>query len=143
MDDRHLQELLRRLPREEASPDFRARLLQRLDGADRRARARRRAAPMLAFAAALILAVAAAATWTWQRRIGEQEDRIARARLEGLELEYRDIEEELNEIQRLVAGAQPVVGVEGPGERGYVVDLGELAQARANGSVAVAYRLPH
>ncbi|HVR30385.1 MAG TPA: hypothetical protein VMS86_12735 [Thermoanaerobaculia bacterium] len=143
MDDRELRDLLRRLPRDSAPPDFGARILARLDGVDRRARARRRAAPALGFALALVLAAGAAVTWTWQRREGLREDRIARARLESLEHEYRDLQDELAELQRLVASAQPVVGVEGPGERGYVLDLGELAEARANGAVPVAYRLPY
>ena len=143
MDDRELRDLLRRLSRDSASPDFRTRLLGRLDDVDRRARARRRVVPALAFALALVVAVGAAVTWTWQKREGLREERLARARLESLEHEYRDIQQELTEIQRLVASAQPVVGVEGPGERGYLLDLGELAEARANGAVPVAYRLPH
>ena len=143
MDDRELRDLLRRLPRAAASPQLRTRVLGRLDDVDRRARARRRAAPALAFALALLVAIGATVTWTWQRREGLREERIARARLESLEHEYRDIQEELTELQRLVASAQPVVGVEGPGERGYLLDLGELAEARANGAVPVAYRLPH
>ena len=143
MDDRELRDLLRSLPRDSAPPGFTARVVARLDAADRRVRARRRLVPVLAFATAFVLAAAAAVTYTWSVREAEREDLLARQRFETLELEYRDLEEELVEIQQMVAAAQPVVGVEGPGERGYVVDLGEMARARANGAVPVAYRLPH
>jgi hypothetical protein len=142
MDDRELKDLLQRLPRDAAPPDFHARVLSRLDDVDRRRRARRRMAPALACALALVLGAGAAVTWTWQRRLDLREERVARARLESLVDEYRDLQQELTELERLVASAQPVVGVEGPGERGYLVDLGELAEARAKGAVPVAYRLP-
>ena len=138
MDDNKLRDLLRELPRESVSADFRARLLVRLDGADRRNRARRRAAPLLAFAVVLLVTAGVAVSYSLQRR----EQRIEQARLDSLELEYRSIEQDFQELQRTVAAAQPVVGIEGPGERGYLVDLPELAKARAEGSVPVAYRLP-
>jgi hypothetical protein len=143
MDDRELNELLRGLPRESASAGFSARVVARLDAADRRVRAWRRAVPALALASACVLAAAGATLWSFERRETIQEQQVARQRLELLEDEYRDIEEELLELQNLVAAAQPVVGVEGPGERGYVFDLGEMARARASGGIPVAYRLPH
>jgi hypothetical protein len=139
MDDNKLRDLLRELPRETVSADFRARVLVRLDDADRRARARRRLAPVLAFAVALTVAAGVAVVYSIERR----EERIEQARLESLELEYRDLEQDFQELRRMVAAAQPVVGIEGPGERGYLVDLPELAKAQAEGSVPVAYRLPH
>jgi len=139
MQDHELRDLLRDLPRESPSPEFRARLLSRLDHADRRARLRRRAAPILAFAVVLVLAATTALYWSWQRR----EQRIEQARLDDLELRYQDIAQDFQELQRMVAAAQPVVGIEGPGERGYVVDLPGLAKASAEGSVPMAYRLPH
>ena len=138
MDDNKLRDLLRELPRESVSADFRARLLVRLDGADRRNRARRRAMPMLAVAVVLLVTAGVAVFYSLERR----EERIEQARLDSLELEYRSIEQDFQELQRTVAAAQPVVGIEGPGERGYLVDLPELAKARAEGSVPVAYRLP-
>lgn len=139
MNDDKLQDLLRDLPRESVSSDFRARVLARLDGADRRNRARRRAAPVLALAAVVAVAAGIAVFYSLERR----EERIEQARLESLELEYRHIEQDFEELRRVVAAAQPVVGIEGPGERGYLVDLPELAKARTEGSVPVAYRLPH
>jgi hypothetical protein len=139
MQDHELRDLLRDLPRESASPEFRARLMSRLDRSDRRARLRRRAAPVLAFAVVLVLIASTAIYWSWQRR----EQRIEQARLDDLELQYKDIAQDFQELQHLVAAAQPVVGIEGSGERGYMVDLPELAKARAEGSVPMAYRLPH
>jgi hypothetical protein len=139
MNDNDLRDLLREVPRESVSADFRARVLARLDGADRRSRARRRLAPVLAFAAALMVAAGVAVFYSIERR----DQRVEQARLESLELEYRSLEQDFQELQRMVAAAQPVVGIEGPGERGYVVDLPELAKARTEGSVPVAYRLPH
>lgn len=139
MDDNKLRDLLRDLPRESVSADFRARLLSRLDGADRRNRARRRLAPVLAFAVAVAVTAGGAVFFTLQRR----EARIEQARLESLEFEYRAIEQDFQELRHTVAAAQPMVGIEGPGERGYLVDLPELAKARAEGSVPVAYRLSH
>jgi hypothetical protein len=143
MDDRELRDLLRRLPRDAASEGFAARMAQRLDAADRRVRLRRRAAPAVALAAAILLASTSALLYSRVRREALREERVEQARLLNLELEYRDIEEELAELQRLVAAAQPVVGVEGPGERGYLLDVRELARAQADGTVPVAYRLPH
>ena len=143
MDDNDLRNLLRDLPRESVSPDFRGRVLARLDAADQRIRARRRVAPVLAFAAALVLAASTAAVYTWQQRAQARAASIEQARLETLELEYRNIEQDFEELQRMVAKAQPVVGIEGPGERGYLVDLPELAKARTEGSVPVAYRMAH
>src|SRR5262245_59325895 len=112
MQDHELRDLLRDLPRESPSPEFRAQLLSRLDRADRRARLRRRAAPVLAFAVALVLAASTALYWSWQRR----EQRIEQARLDNLELQYQNIAQDFQELQRMVAAAQPVVGIEGPGE---------------------------
>jgi hypothetical protein len=143
MDDRELNELLRGLPRQSASAGFSARVIAGLDAADRRARARRRAVPALAFALACLIVAAVATIRSFERQAAIEEQQVAIQRLEHLEDEYRDIEEELQELQSLVAAAQPVVGVEGPGERGYVFDLGEMARARASGGVPVAYRLPH
>jgi len=143
MDDNQLRELLRRLPRDAAPPGFSARVLASLDRVDRRVRRRRRLVPALAFATALVVAAGTGIVYERTRREGLRQDQIARQRLATLEHEYRDIEEELVELQRMVASAQPVVGVEGPGERGYLVDLGELARARASGAVPVAYRLAH
>jgi hypothetical protein len=139
MDDNQIRDLLRGLPRQSVSSQFRARLMASLDDADRRNRLRRRAAPVLALAAALLVAASFALFYSWQRR----EARIEQARLESMELEYRNIEQDFQELQRMVAAAQPVVGIEGPGERGYLVDLPELAKASTEGSVPVAYKLPH
>jgi hypothetical protein len=139
MDDNKIRDLLRDLPRQPVSSEFRGRLMASLDAADRRNRFRRRAVPALAFAAALVLAVSVALFYSWQRR----QERIEQALLDSMELEYRNIEQDFQELQRMVAAAQPVVGIEGPGERGYLVDLPELAKARTEGSVPVAYKLPH
>ena len=143
MDDNPLRDLLREVPRESASPGFRARVLARLDAADDRIRARRRRAPVLAFAAALLLAASTAAVYTWRQRSQAREASIEQARLERIELEYRNIEQDFQELRQMVAAAQPVVGIEGAGERGYLVDLPELAKARTEGSVPVAYRMAH
>ena len=143
MDDNRLRDLLREVPRESVSTDFRARVLSRLDSADARIRARRRRAPVLAFAAAFLLAASTAAVYTWLERTQAREASIEQARLETLELEYRNIEQDFEDLQRMVAAAQPVVGIEAAGERGYLVDLPELAKARTEGSVPVAYRLAH
>ena len=143
MDDNDLRNLLRDLPRESVSSDFRGRVLARLDAADQRSALAAALAPVLAFAAALFLAASTAAVYTWQQRAQARAASIEQARLETLELEYRNIEEDFEELQRMVAKAQPVVGIEGPGERGYLVDLPELAKARAEGSVPVAYRMAH
>ena len=143
MEDNRLRDLLREVPRESVSTDFRARVLSRLDSADERMRARQRRAPVLAFAAAFLLAASTAAVYTWIERTHAREARIEQARLETLELEYRNIEQDFEDLQRMVAAAQPVVGIEAAGERGYLVDLPELAKARTEGSVPVAYRLAH
>lgn len=143
MHDNDLRNLLRDLPRESVSSDFRGRVLARLDAADERIRVRRRLAPVLAFAAALLLAASSTAVYTWQQRAQARAASVEQARLETLELAYRDIEQDFEELQRMVAAAQPVVGIEGPGERGYLVDLPELAKARTDGSVPVAYRIAH
>ena len=108
-EDNGLRDLLREVPRESASPEFRARVMARLDAADARIRARRRRAPVLAFAAALLLAASTAAVYTWQQRAQARATSIEQARLEKIELEYRNIEQDFQELQRMVAAAQPVV----------------------------------
>jgi hypothetical protein len=142
-DDNGLRDLLRDVPRESVSPDFRARVLARLDAADDRIRARRRRAPVLAFAAAFLVAAGTAGVYTWQQRAQARAMSLEQARLARIELEYRNIEQDFQELQRMVAAAQPVVGIEAAGERGYLVDLPELAKARTEGSVPVAYRTAH
>jgi hypothetical protein len=143
MDDSELRDLLREIPRDGAPSDFPARVMGRLDAVERRMRARRRMVPLLAGATAVAVAAGTAFLYRFEERRQEDAARVEQARLESLELEYRSIEHELAELQRMVAAAQPVVGIEGPGERGYLVDLGELAKARAEGSVPVAFELPH
>src|SRR5262245_39846616 len=111
MRDEELRDLLRELPRETPSPAFRTRLSAKLEGVASRAGTRRRAAPMLAAAIVVLLAATTALYYSWQQR----EQRIEQARLENLEIEYRSLAQDFQDLQRAVAAAQPVVGIEGSG----------------------------
>lgn len=138
MNDQDLRTLLRRTPRAEASPGFKTRVLARIEE-----RSQRRRSPMPLFAFGIVAAVLLiAAPFAWRQRIAQEQEQVARQRVESMQHEYRDLEAELRQLRRFVAESQPIVGVEGGGEVDFVLDLQELSQGREGKSIPVSYRFP-
>ena len=97
--------------------------------------------PLLAFglvAAVLLIA----APFAWRQRIAQEQEQVARQRVESMQHEYRDLEAELRQLRRFVAESQPIIGVEGGGEVDFVLNLQELSQGREGKSIPVSYRFP-
>ena len=114
-----LGKALRELPRTEPSIGFRRRVLNRVE--ERRVR---RAAWRPAYLAAALALVMAIPIGVLVRDI--RAERRSRQRVETLRQEYRSLEQELLELQRMAVRSRPLVGVEGPGEYDYVIDLRNL-----------------
>lgn len=145
-------ELLRRLPRTQASPGFRETVLARAgdrrepsesarvgrglggEPGSRRWLSGRNLVP-LGIAAAIVLSVVLGTVLgvAWRRPDASPEAVRAQTPapdLEELRREYRALEDELAELRRLVADAQPVVGLSGSDQVDVVIDLRELARER-------------
>lgn len=130
MDEVRLNQLLRELPRQEASPAFTAAVLRRLADDAPSPRSQSRPVRRLALAAAAAVALAAglvAGVHEWTRAA---ERRQELARLETLETEKRAIEAEIRELRRLARDARPVVYLDSTPTVDLVVDLERLAERR-------------
>lgn len=125
MDEERISQLLRSLPREEASPYFTAGVLRRLrEGESPRRRIPRRV--LAAVAAVLVLALAFGAREGWHR----YQLRQSRARLAALRAEHEALNTELRALRELAAEARPVVYLGSRGDVDLVVDLARLARQR-------------
>ncbi|MCP4661189.1 MAG: hypothetical protein GY856_37780 [bacterium] len=120
MDENRISQVLRSLPREEASPYFTAGVLRRLREPRRR---EARARWLLAVATILILAVAFGAREGWHR----YEHRQAVARLAALRAEHQALETELESLRALAAQAHPVVYLGSTRNVDLVLDLSQLS----------------
>ncbi len=135
-DNQKLSELLRSLPREEASPYFTAGVMRRL----RDAEGRRRFQPIERFvvAAAALALVAAAGLGLNELRLEReraQERQAALTRLDALEAERAALEAELAALRRTARAAQPMHLTS---TRGYdvVLDMTRLARRARERSAA-------
>lgn len=131
-----LNELLRSLPREQASPGFTARVLAKT----REAETARRGFWGLplersVMAAAALFFVLAGAVFV-QQHVQEQQRQArtaaAVARIEALELERTQLEQELLELQREAREAQGVIYLGSTPEMDMVLDMGRLARRSDN-----------
>ena len=136
MNDRELKSLLSALPHEKASVGFKTRVIARLDET---ATSRPRRTLGLALTA-IVLIAAFGSSLVWRRTVEQRHREVSR--IESLRTEYRDLEDELRDLRRLVAASEPVLAVEGSGEYDYVVDLQEIARVSAGNAFPVSYRLP-
>jgi hypothetical protein len=124
MNDRRLGELLRSLPRPQASEDFTGRVLARLHDEQRRPRPVVR--PWMA-AAAAALALAALAPFSARWLAPERSLADERAQLGELQREHRQLEQELSSLMSLGGDADDVVYLGGDDDVALVVDLDRLA----------------
>jgi len=134
-------EALRTLPRTDASAGFENRVLRRLEDEPRRW-----VFLDWRFATAAATAVLLVASITFVMRSQSVErDRIARERVETLRNEYRSLEQELLDLQRMAVRTRPIVGVDGSGEYDFLIDLRNLYARRPNANTVpsatpVSYR---
>jgi len=124
MDDERLDQLLRGLPRHDASPRFTAAVLRRLR--EDAPRPRRR----LALTAATVVTLAVGLVFGAHEHTRAAERQRELARLEALETEKRALETEIRELRRLARDARPVVYLDSTPAVDLVVDLGRLAERR-------------
>jgi hypothetical protein len=135
MEDQPIGQLLRELPAETARPGFTARVLTRLDQAEKpeRAPALR---PRLAWAAALVAALGISAGMIGIRDRPAAPDRTeARRILEELKVEHNRLEQDFQELR------EPVYYLGGNEEIDLVMNLSNVTEG-SEGDVAVpaAYR---
>lgn len=136
MEEELISQRLRELPRHEASPYFTAGVLRRLREGPRRRpfqRPLRRLAMAAATAATLVVGIFGAHQLAEERE-RQQERRQALVRLETLEQQKAQLENEIRSLRRLARDAQPVVYLGSTPRVDVVVDLRRLAQrSRAAG----------
>ena len=127
MSQDEMGDALRELPRARASIGFRRRVVSRLDeGRSRRVSWR----PVyLAAATAIVLSIPVGLL------VKENRDEArSRLRVEQLREEYRSLEQDLLDLQRLAIRSRPMVGVRGAGELDYILDLRNLYADPEGGS---------
>jgi len=129
MEDHRLGDLLRELPREQARPDFTARVLARLDDAPApapRPRAR------LVLAAAAIMAAAVSAGVLVDRQTAARNADAQAQTLRDLRAEHARLQRELRELSE-----PSVVYIGGNEDVDLVLDLGKVREAE--GATPAAY----
>lgn len=136
LTDEALQQLLQGLPREQASQDFKAGVLARIES-DRQPEPSRllefrpagRRLPVwsgvLVAAAALLLCGLGLREWQHQREIEESMRRIAELRGQ-----YQELASELASLRQEAASSRPVVYMGGNRQVDLVLDLGRIAAAQ-------------
>jgi len=132
MEDHRVSDLLRELPREQARPEFTARVLERLPSPKRIPRPNAR----LVLALAAVLAMATVSTGILvERQAAARRARDAQARqvLDDLRAEHGRLRRELREISQ-----PPVVYLGGNEDVDLVLDLGQVRAAE--GATPAAYR---
>jgi len=117
MNPERLNELLRSLPREEASERFTPDVMRRTRSV--RASSGSPARMVLAWAAAVVILITGAAGH-WVTR---QRDQV---RLESIRAEQQQLERELDELKRISEEYSPVLRVNGNDGVDYVVDLNQF-----------------
>lgn len=119
MNAERLNELLRSLPREEASDSFTQNVMGRTRSV--RAFADPQVRMVLVWATVVVILVSGAVG----HLVSNHRDQ---ARLESIRAEQRQIENELQELKRLSEGYSSVVHVDGNNGVEYVVDLNEFSR---------------
>ncbi len=110
---------LRELPRAEPSIGFRRRVLNRLQ--EKRAHRVAWRPVYVAALAAILMSIPVGVL------VKENRDQArSRLRVEQLRQEYRLLEQDLLDLQRLAIRSTPLVGVQGSGELDYILDLRNL-----------------
>lgn len=123
-----VSELLKNLPRQEASSGFTERVIARLDAPSRRGVGR---AWVLAAACALIAGLSlGAVAWREHAERRAAAERLEQRRVEIMRNEYRALERELQELRSLASEAQPVLELGGTENVDFVFDLRRHAEER-------------
>ena len=129
MKDEDIERLLRAWPRQKASPDFTARLLEKLDQPPTKSASalsvRGWKQPLLAGAAALALLGALASGLRHWNEARERAEAVRR--IEALRSQYEVLEQELAELRSLAAASQPVLELGGTEDLDILVDLRDWA----------------
>jgi hypothetical protein len=123
-DDR-VTELLKSIPRREASPAFTEEVLKRLDNPQRSGLGGRRLIWVTGTAAAVLLVALTLGLWRWQQH---SERRHEAERVETLRTEYRELKAEVERLQSLARDLDPVLELGGTDRVDFVFDLRELAK---------------
>jgi hypothetical protein len=121
VEDGKLTELLATLPRERASEDFTARVLQRIEATPPQVSGQRWPmwTPLLAAAALLFIALGFGGRELWHRHQVQE----SVARYKSLSAEHAALEMELRRLRRLAVVTRPVIYLGGDETVEYVVDL--------------------
>lgn len=117
MNPERLNELLRSLPREEASERFTQDVMRRTRSV--RSSSGAPARMVLAWAATVVIVISGAVG----HRVTKHRDQ---ARLESIRAEQQQLERDLDELKRISEGYSSVVRVDGNDGVEYVVDLNEF-----------------
>lgn len=141
MNDRQLQDLLRRIPRDDAREDFRKRVLERLDEPAPAPAVPVWARASLAAAAALVMIVLAPwgiSFWNDSRGPSPHDRERDRTALAALRAERDSLERELREIAALASPADDgVIYLGGNDEVDLVFDLRSAARLMGGGGAHV------
>jgi hypothetical protein len=140
-DERHL-EILRSLPREDASPAFTAGVLARVRQDEGRRAFCGLTLERAVLAAALVF-MALAVGLLLHQRLDDAERRETLARIEALEAERAALEAELLSLQRDTREAQGLIYLSSTPDVDMVLDMGRLARRRSAGDIRPAVAVPN
>ncbi len=133
MNDDDVGNLLKKLPRREASPEFTDRLMERLDEPPSRPTHVPRAWVFAGACVVLLGAWLGSVTFEerdQRRETAERIDRDTAERIEMMRDEYRALQVELEELRFLASEARPVLDLGGTEQVDFVFDLRRLAEER-------------
>ena len=133
-EDRHLDELLRSLPREDTSPGFTAGVMARVRDLERPRAFFHLTLERAVLAAALVFMTLAGGLLVRQK-IADVKRHASIARIEAMETERAALEAELLALQRDARDAQGVIYLGSTPEVDMVLDMGRLARRRAASNV--------
>jgi hypothetical protein len=121
VSDKRMDDLLRTLPKERAGEGFTYRVVERLDQAPVKSRARLAVALVL-----LLLLSAVAGVFFFQ----QAEKAQLREEIASLRAEHRALSEELHRVMEQSAGIHPVLYLGGDDRRDYVLDVKKFVRER-------------
>lgn len=149
MNDDRLKSLLKSLPRQEASPGFTRRVLERLDGGGARGAAGVAGWSSLRWAMAGAFAVVAAFVAGWAIFVAQPTvapNGNAETRRADLRAEHEELMRELESLRREASTTSPMVYLGGTDQLDVVIDLGRKSRSSRqgvnNGARPASYQTP-